>query len=133
MSTPTSDIAYLSRALKTPRIRESVAQLADQVRDSGWSHEEYLASALATEVASREASGAAIRIHAAGKETESTSGLEPILLLSLSGPDASVREERSLQMTTLNSVQIIFDWSYQIFVHIHDPEMPQSKNPEATC
>jgi DNA replication protein DnaC len=66
MSTPTTDIAYLSRALKAPRIRESAARLAEQARDGGWSHEEYLAAVLATEVASREASGAAIRIRAAG-------------------------------------------------------------------
>jgi DNA replication protein DnaC len=66
MSTPTTDIAYLSRALKAPRIRESAARLAEQARDSGWSHEEYLAAVLSTEVASREASGAAIRIRAAG-------------------------------------------------------------------
>jgi DNA replication protein DnaC len=66
MSTPTSDIAYLSRALKAPRIRESAGRLAEQARDSGWSHEEYLAAVLATEVTSREASGASIRIRAAG-------------------------------------------------------------------
>ena len=66
MSTPTSDIAYLSRALKAPRIRESAARLAEQARDAGWSHEEYLAAVLATEVTSREASGASIRIRAAG-------------------------------------------------------------------
>ena len=30
MSTPTSDIAYLSQALKAPRIRESAARLAEQ-------------------------------------------------------------------------------------------------------
>jgi DNA replication protein DnaC len=66
MSTPTTDIAYLSRALKAPRIRESAARLAEQARDNGWSHEEYLAAVLSTEVASREASGAATRIRAAG-------------------------------------------------------------------
>jgi len=72
MSTPTSDIAYLSRALKAPRIRESAARLAEQARDAGWSHEEYLAAVLATEVTSREASGASIRIRAAGFGTVKT-------------------------------------------------------------
>ena len=66
MSAPASDIAYLSRALKAPRIRESAERLAEQARDGGWSHEEYLAAVLATEVSSREASGASIRIRAAG-------------------------------------------------------------------
>ena len=66
MSTPDSDIAYLSRALKAPRIHESAGRLAEQARDAGWSHEEYLAAVLATEVTSREASGASIRIRTAG-------------------------------------------------------------------
>ena len=65
MST-TADIAYLSHALKAPRIRDCANRLAQQARDSGWSHEEYLTAVLATEVASREASGASIRIRAAG-------------------------------------------------------------------
>lgn len=66
MSGTGSDIAYLARALKAPRIREASTRLADQARDSGWTHEEYLAAVLGVEVASREASGAAIRIRAAG-------------------------------------------------------------------
>jgi DNA replication protein DnaC len=61
-----SDIAYLARALKTPRISSSAARLADQARDAGWTHEEYLAAVLSQEVTSREASGASIRIRAAG-------------------------------------------------------------------
>ena len=61
-----TDIAYLSRALKAPRIRESANRLADQARDAGWSHEEYLAAVLQAEVTSRESSGASIRIRAAG-------------------------------------------------------------------
>jgi hypothetical protein len=66
MSGTGSDIAYLARALKAPRIREASTRLADQARDSGWTHEEYFAAVLGVEVASREASGAAIRIRAAG-------------------------------------------------------------------
>jgi hypothetical protein len=52
--------------LKAPRIRDSAARLADQARDQGWSHDEYLAAVLSREVSSRESSGAEIRIRAAG-------------------------------------------------------------------
>ena len=51
-STPTTaeetakQIEYLARALKAPRIREAAARLADQARDAGWTHEEYLAAVL---------------------------------------------------------------------------------------
>ncbi|MGH8938831.1 MAG: IS21-like element helper ATPase IstB, partial [Actinomycetes bacterium] len=43
-------IEYLARALKAPRIREAAARLADQARDAGWTHEEYLAAVLDREV-----------------------------------------------------------------------------------
>lgn len=33
-------IAYLSTAVKTPRIRDSAARLADQARGAGWSDED---------------------------------------------------------------------------------------------
>jgi hypothetical protein len=33
-------IHYLAAALKTPRITESAARLADHARDAGWTHEE---------------------------------------------------------------------------------------------
>jgi hypothetical protein len=62
----TGQIEYFSRAMKAPRIREAAARLADQARDGGWSHEEYLAAVLSREVAAREASGAEIRARAAG-------------------------------------------------------------------
>jgi DNA replication protein DnaC len=61
-----SQIEYLTRALKAPRIREGAARLAQQARDGGWSHEEYLAAVLSREVSAREASGAELRIRAAG-------------------------------------------------------------------
>lgn len=54
------------RALKAPRIRETAARLADQARDAGWSHEEYLAAVLDREVSARNSSGAQLRIRAAG-------------------------------------------------------------------
>ena len=59
-------IHYLAGALKTPRITESATRLADHARDSGWTHEEYLAAVLDREVAARNASGAQLRIRAAG-------------------------------------------------------------------
>jgi DNA replication protein DnaC len=59
-------IHYLSAALKAPRITESAARLADHARDAGWTHEEYLAAVLDREVAARNASGAQLRIRAAG-------------------------------------------------------------------
>jgi DNA replication protein DnaC len=62
----TSQIEYFARAMKAPRIGEAAARLADQARDAGWSHEEYLAAVLSREVSAREASGAELRIRAAG-------------------------------------------------------------------
>ena len=59
-------IDYLARALKAPRIREVATRLGDQARDAGWTHEEYLAAVLDREVAARDASGARLRIRAAG-------------------------------------------------------------------
>ncbi len=68
--TPSSEavksIEYLSRALKAPRIRASAARLGDQAREGSWTHEEYLAAVLSREVSAREASGAELRIRAAG-------------------------------------------------------------------
>ena len=65
-------IDFLSRALKAPRIRDAAARLADQARESGWSHEEYLAAVLDREVAARDASGAQLRIRAAGFPSRKT-------------------------------------------------------------
>jgi DNA replication protein DnaC len=59
-------IHYLAAALKAPRITESASRLADHARDAGWTHEEYLAAVLDREVAARNASGAQLRIRAAG-------------------------------------------------------------------
>lgn len=59
-------IEYYSRAMKAPRIREAATRLADQAREGGWTHEEYLAAVLSREVAAREASGAEIKARAAG-------------------------------------------------------------------
>lgn len=61
-----SQIEYYARAMKAPRIRESATRLADQARDASWTHEQYLAAVLSREVSAREASGAELRIRAAG-------------------------------------------------------------------
>ena len=70
MVTKTTDAAkqltYLSGALKAPRILESAGRLADQARDAGWTFEDYLAAVLEREVSARNASGAELRIRAAG-------------------------------------------------------------------
>jgi DNA replication protein DnaC len=60
-----SQVAYLTRVLKTPTIARTFTELADAARDQGWTHEEYLAAVLARQVADREASGVAIRTGAA--------------------------------------------------------------------
>lgn len=61
-----SQIEYYARAMKAPRIGEAAGRLADQARDASWTHEEYLAAVLSREVSAREASGAELRIRAAG-------------------------------------------------------------------
>ena len=66
---PMKTILHYAQALKAPRIRESAARLAEQARDAGWTHEEYLAAVLSREVSAREASGAATRIRSAGFPT----------------------------------------------------------------
>ena len=60
------EITYLAAALKAPRIIEAATRLADQARDTGWTHEDYLAAVLEREVSARNASGAELRIRAAG-------------------------------------------------------------------
>jgi len=38
----TAEIAFLTRALKAPTLRDCVDRLADRAREQGWSHEEFL-------------------------------------------------------------------------------------------
>ena len=61
----TAEIAYLTRALKAPSLRESAGRLAERARTESWSHEEYLAACLQREVAARDAHGGEGRIRAA--------------------------------------------------------------------
>jgi DNA replication protein DnaC len=60
-----SEIAFLARELKTPVIASTFADLGDQARQEGWSHEEYLAAVLGRQVTSRTANGTRMRISAA--------------------------------------------------------------------
>ncbi len=66
MSDAVKQIRFLAAALKAPRIVEAATRLADQARDAGWTHEDYLAAVLEREVSARNASGAAQRIRWAG-------------------------------------------------------------------
>jgi DNA replication protein DnaC len=61
----TGELAFLTRALKAPTLRQSVARLAERARAEGWTHEEFLAACLQREVAAREAHGGEGRIRAA--------------------------------------------------------------------
>jgi DNA replication protein DnaC len=61
----TAEVAFLTRALKAPTLRESVTRLAERARAESWSHEEFLAACLQREVAARESHGGEGRIRAA--------------------------------------------------------------------
>src|SRR6201996_4539568 len=60
-----SEIAFLSRALKAPSLAASVERLAERARAESWTHEEFLAACLQREVAARESHGGEGRIRAA--------------------------------------------------------------------
>jgi DNA replication protein DnaC len=60
-----TEIAFLTRALKAPTLRESVSRLAERARAETWTHEEFLVACLQREVAAREAHGGEGRIRAA--------------------------------------------------------------------
>ena len=61
----TSELAYLTRALKAPTLREAVERLAERARAESWTHEEFLAACLQREVSARESHGGEGRIRAA--------------------------------------------------------------------
>ena len=60
-----SVVAFLTRALKAPTLRESVARLAERARAESWSHEEFLVARLQREVSARDSHGGEGRIRAA--------------------------------------------------------------------
>jgi DNA replication protein DnaC len=61
----TSEVAFLTRALKAPTLREAVPRLAERAREQSWSHEEFLIACLQREVSARESHGGEGRIRAA--------------------------------------------------------------------
>lgn len=61
----TAELAYLTRALKAPTLREAVDRLAERARTETWSYEEFLAACLQREVSARESHGGEGRIRAA--------------------------------------------------------------------
>lgn len=66
MSDPAvSELAYLARALKAPRIRAVAPRLADRAREEGWGYEAYLTAVLAEEVSARDSHGGSARVKAA--------------------------------------------------------------------
>src|SRR3954468_11223454 len=60
-----AEVAFLTRALKAPTLRESVTRLAERARAESWSHEEFLVACLQREVSARESHGGEGRIRAA--------------------------------------------------------------------
>jgi DNA replication protein DnaC len=61
----TGELAFLTRALKAPTVRDAAGRLAERARAEGWSHQEFLAACLQREVAAREAHGGEGRIRTA--------------------------------------------------------------------
>jgi DNA replication protein DnaC len=61
----TAEIAFLTKALKAPTLRESVSRLAERARAETWTHEEFLVACLQREVSARESHGGEGRIRAA--------------------------------------------------------------------
>jgi DNA replication protein DnaC len=60
-----AEVAFLTRALKAPTLREAVPRLAERAREQSWTHEEFLIACLQREVAARDSHGGEGRIRAA--------------------------------------------------------------------
>src|SRR6201995_2553680 len=61
----TAELAYLTRALKAPTLREAIDRLAERAPTETWRQEKFLAACLQREVAARESHGGEGRIRAA--------------------------------------------------------------------
>ena len=57
--TSAAELAFLTRALKAPTLREAVDRLAERARAESWTHEEFLVACLQREVSARESPTAA--------------------------------------------------------------------------
>jgi DNA replication protein DnaC len=60
-----SELAFLTPAMKAPRIAACAASMAKRAEAEGWDHQTYLAAVLAEEVGSRETHGGQHRVKAA--------------------------------------------------------------------
>ena len=60
-----AELAFLTRALKAPTLRDAVERLAERARSEAWSHEQFLIACLQREVSARESHGGEGRIRAA--------------------------------------------------------------------
>ena len=60
-----AELAFLTRALKAPALRDSAERLAARAREESWTREEFLVACLQREVAARDAHGGEGRIRAA--------------------------------------------------------------------
>ena len=65
-------VTYLATAMKAPRIAEAASRLAEEARSAKWDYEDYLVAVLEREVSARAASGAQLRIRAAGLPARKT-------------------------------------------------------------
>jgi DNA replication protein DnaC len=65
MSGTKSEIAFLARALKAPRIAARAEPLAKRALEESWDHETYLAAVLAEEVSARDTHGGQHRVKSA--------------------------------------------------------------------
>src|SRR6266704_7009812 len=65
MTSKTSELAHLFRALKAPAAARAFPKLAERAREEAWSYERFAEILLSTEVSSRESHGGESRIKAA--------------------------------------------------------------------
>jgi DNA replication protein DnaC len=65
MSSKTSELAHVFRALKTPAAARALPKLAERAREERWSYERFAEALLCTEVSSRDSHGGESRIKAA--------------------------------------------------------------------
>jgi len=61
-----SELAFLFRALKAPRLAQALPQLAERARAESWPYEQFLATLLEREVTARQQMGGGARVRAAG-------------------------------------------------------------------
>jgi hypothetical protein len=69
-----AELAFLTRALKAPTLREAAGRLAERARAESWTHEEYLAACLQREVSARDSHGGEGRMGLSGSLCEHVTG-----------------------------------------------------------